>query len=428
MIYNLPSHIYSSALKLPPSKSWLYQYYSVGLLEDVKVVKESLDRWGKCFCTVSFSRIIWDLAYWKDTIALSVGIDTIILDAITGSQIAAFSGHTHLVGPLTFSPDGTLLVSGSRDTTIKLWDMQTGVVVKTFQGHTSYVLSVSISADYTTIASGCSDNTIHLWDIQTEECYCVVQQESCVYSVQFFPLDPQHFISISDGKVWEWNIDSHKIAPEYDCVYTAFSPDGTKLVLCNGAVVQVQSSDSRAVVAEFQMDNTQTTHCCFSPDGRLVAIAANKTIHVWDITNSKPYLIKTFIAHTIDITSLVFSSPTSLISASQDFSVKFWQISSSSTSADVTDPQFIPHTFPIKSITLQAKDGIAISSDSDGVVRIWDLSTGLCKAAFLAPAEGSYLRDVQLIDNRLILVWHAAEKIHVWDVEKGELLQAVDAH
>jgi WD40 repeat protein len=55
---------------------------------------------------------------------------------------------------LAFSSDGTSLVSGSDDCTVKLWDVQTGGTVKTFFGHTELVLSVSISADYTIIASG----------------------------------------------------------------------------------------------------------------------------------------------------------------------------------------------------------------------------------------------------------------------------------
>ena len=180
-------------------------------------------------------------------------------------------------------------------------------------------------------------------------------------------------------------------------------------------------------MAKFNMDNDKTRHCCFSPDGRLVAIAVYHTAYVWDITSSEPCLIETFVGHTQNIISLVFSSPTSLISTSWDRSVKFWQIGASPTSPDVTDPKSTPHTFPIKSITLQAKDGIAISSDSDGVVKIWNLSVGICKASFQTPAKGPCQRDVQLIDNRLVLVWHTAEKIHIWDVEKGELLQIVNA-
>jgi WD40 repeat protein len=108
------------------------------------------------------------------------GGDIIILDAITGSQMAVLSGHTW-VNCLTFSSDGKSLVSGSDDKTVKLWDMQTGGVVKTFHGHTQWVWSVSISADHTRIASGSGDHTICLWDIQTGECLCTIQQpDDCI--------------------------------------------------------------------------------------------------------------------------------------------------------------------------------------------------------------------------------------------------------
>ena len=168
-------------------------------------------------------------------------------------------------------------------------------------------------------------------------------------------------------------------------------------------------------------------NCCFSPDGKLVATAANNPVYVWDITNPEPCLIETFIGHTHRITSLVFSSPTSLISASSDKSVRFWQIGASSTSPDITDPKSISHTSPIRSITLQAKDRIAISSDDDGVMKIWDLSTGLCNISFETPAKGIPPRNAQLIDNKLVLVWYAGGRIHIQDVEKGELLQTADA-
>ena len=381
--------------------------------------------WGTCFHVVLSDERPLSLAYWKDIIA--VGSDSgyiMTLNAITGSKIAVLYGHTDLARCLTFSQDGTMLVSGSNDKTIKLWDMQTGGVVKTFQGHTNYVCSVSISSNCTTIASGSGDKTIRLWDIQTRECHHAICQEGWVKSVHFFPLDPHYFISVSDDKVQKWSIDGHKIGPEYNGFCATFSFDGTKLALCKMGVVQIQSSDSGAVIAEFHMNSNSS--CCFSPDGRLVAVPTDHTAYVWDITNSKPCLIETFIGHTDYIISLVFSSPTSFISTSLDKSVRFWQIGASSISPDTTDPKSKPYTSPIKSITLQAKDGISISSDSDVIVRIWELSTGLCKASFQTPAKGSSQRDVQVIDSRLVLVWYVAGEIHIWDVEKGELLQTVD--
>jgi len=384
-----------------------------------------------CSRTVSLDGRPQALSYLNSTIAVGFGSypgDIITLNAITGSQTAILSGHTDWVRSLIFSSDGASLVSGSDDRTIKLWDVQTGGVVKTFSGHISWVWSVSISADCARIASGSSDNTIHLWDIQTGDCYCVINQQDTVQYVGFSPTDPQYLLSISNNKVWQWDINGHQSSPVCDGSHVNFSLDGTQFALCNGAVVTVQNSDSRAIVAEFHITNGNASHCCFSPDGRLVAVAVGPTAYIWDITGPDPYPTGTFIGHTNAITSLVFSSPTSLISASKDKSVKFWQVGTLPKTPAETDPMSTPLTsVPIKFIALQAKDGITISSDSDGVVRIWDISSGICKTSFQTPAKDSYYRDVQLIDGRLIFVWYTNGKIHIWDTGKEELLQAVDA-
>jgi len=430
-IRDSPSHIYHSALPFLPSSSWLQKCYNAELPLQVKVVKGLPAEWGICSRTVSLDSCLCALSYFDNTIAVglkSTSDGIILLNAITGSQTAILSGHTDWVRSLIFSPDGTSLVSGSDDKTVKFWDVQTGGVVKTFFGHTSWVWSVSISADSTRIASGSRDDTICLWDIQTGECHCVIEQQGDVYHVHFSPTSPQYLLSVSKNKVWQWDIDRQQIQPTYDGSCVAFSPDGTQLVLCNGVAVTIQNSDSRAIVAEFHITSGNTSYCCFSPDGRLVAVAAGSTAYVWDITGLDPCLVGTFIGHIKNITSLAFSSPTSLTSASEDQSIKFWQIGASRITPLGTGLKSTPLTSAlIKSITLQAKDGITISIDSDGVVRIWDVSTGSCKTSFQTPAKDSSYRDIQLIDGRLIFVWHAVEKIHIWDIEKGELLKTMDA-
>ena len=392
----------------------------------VKVVKGLPVQWGMCSRTVSLDYYPMTLSYWKNTIAVGLQHrDIIIFNTITGSQTAVLSGHTDDVNTLTFSSDGGSLVSGSDDKTVKLWDVQTGGVVKTFSDHTKNVWSVSISADHTKIASGSSDNTICLWDIQTGECCHVIKQQDIVRYVFFSPTDPQYLLSTSNVKIWQWDTHGQQTPPTYDGSHVSFSPDGTQFALCNGTVVTVQNSDSRATVAEFSMANNNTQYCCFSPDGGRVAVAAGSTAYVWDITNSNPHPVETFIGHTDYIRSLAFSSPSTLISASDDKSIKFWQIGTLSTDPVKTDPNSTPLTsVPIKSITLLAKDGIAILGDLDEVMRIWDISTGICKTSFQAPVK-DYYRDIQLIDGRLVTVWHADEKIHIWDLEKGELLQTV---
>ena len=46
-----------------------------------------------------------------------------VWDSHTGKLVRSFRGHTGLVSSLAFSPDGRRLVSGSRDHTVKVWDV-----------------------------------------------------------------------------------------------------------------------------------------------------------------------------------------------------------------------------------------------------------------------------------------------------------------
>jgi len=385
-----------------------------------------------CTCTVSCFDEIFALAYWDDTIATgSTPCDITIFDAVTGSQTAILSGHTHHVLSLTFSLDGTLLVSGSSDTTIKLWDVQTGGVVKTYHGHTQPVTSVSISVDNTMIASGSDDRTVRLWDISTRQCNVIVEHKNHVTTVSFFPKNPQLLLSASnDGTVRQWDINGHQIGPSYAGFYAAFSSDGTQFVSCAETAITVRNTDSGATVAEFYPANKNLRNCCFSPDGRFIAVSAGHTIYLWSITGLDPHLVKTFIGHTDDITSLVFSSSLTLISTSEmpDGTVKFWHISASSADQVTpdTDSTLITSA-PIPFVSLQSKDGLAFSIDSAGVVKTWDILTGLCKESFKTEAKCMSYGDIQLISGRLIIVWcdMKENRIHVWDAEKG-ILQTVD--
>ena len=345
------------------------------------------------------------------------------------------------MGSLAFSTDGTLLVSGSDDRTVKLWDVQAGGVTKPFHGHTLSVRSVSISPDRTTIASGSLDNTIRLWDIQTGECRCVIDgPKGNINSVSFSPTNPQLLISASgDHTIRRWDVEGRKIGATHRGDHATLSPDGTFFVSWRGRFATVQRVDSGAVFAELRVSDGDFRCCCFSPDGKTVAGAVSRTIYIWDITGPDPgHPVETLVGHTDTVTSLTFS--TSLISASRDNTIKFWRIGTLSTDPAMVGPKptsSVPlPPIPITSISLQTRDGIAISSDSAGVVRTWDLSTGLCIGVFRTAVKGG--RDTRLVDGRLIIVCdgedqpdegrgaNRAGEIQIWDVERNELLRAVN--
>jgi len=428
-ICNSPLHIYSYALPFSPPLSWLQKHHQAEIPQGFRVVKGVLAEWGTCSRTVFLNDTPMSLAYWKDTIAVGLYSGRIdILDAITGSKVAVLSGHTDGVNSLTFSLDGAFLVSGSDDKNVKLWDVQTGGVVKTFCGQTR-VLSVSISPDCTTIASGSDDQTIRLWHVQAGDCFRVIDGfQDWVNSVSFSPTNPKLLISASDDDtVQQWDINGCQIGPTHEGRGVAFSSDGTHFISWGGKVATVRNSGSRVVVAKLQSSSDNFHCCCFSPNGKLVAGGAGSTIYVWSITGSDPHLIETLIGHTNSIISLIF--PAFPISASWDNTVKFWQIGTPSPDPVVTNTiSTSAEPSIIMSISLHVRDGVAISSDSAGVVKAWDISTGLCTASFQTPAPIDLWGDAKLRESRIIVAWVGDSKICIWDSEMQEFHPSVDIY
>jgi platelet-activating factor acetylhydrolase IB subunit alpha len=87
------------------------------------------------------------------------------------NNIRTLPGHDHSVSAVRFIPSGTggssgnLLVSTSRDKTLRIWDTTTGYCVKTLRGHAEWVRDVCPSPDGKFLLSTSDDQTARLWDI-----------------------------------------------------------------------------------------------------------------------------------------------------------------------------------------------------------------------------------------------------------------------
>ena len=389
------------------------------------VTKGLPTKWGICSRIVFLNSDPRSLSCWKNTVA--VGLESgavIIINGITGSWEAILSGHSNRVRSVTFSLDGVFLVSGSDDETLKLWDVQTGGVVMTFTGHKDWVVSVSISADCTKIASGSGDGAIHLWDVQTGKC-CYVIKQQCPAHVGFSPISPEYLMFMSGNKVWHWNTTSHWIEPISDGSFATFTVDGFQFALCRKAFVTVQDSEPLATTTDFYRPHSDE-RCCFSPNGRLLVASHNKTAYIWDVTSSASHPIGTFAGHVYDISALTFCSSSTLVTAARDQSIRFWQIGASSAELTETDMKFSSyHTSLVKSITLQTKDDIIITSCSNGEINVWSISTGHCQKSFkMLDVATTHIQSINS-NGRLISAWYNDEKITLWNVEKHELLLGI---
>ena len=68
---------------------------------------------------------------------------------------------------VVFSPDGSHVVSGSGDNTVRIWNAATGESEAELKGHSSWVNSVVFSPDGSRVVSGSDDNTVRIWNIST---------------------------------------------------------------------------------------------------------------------------------------------------------------------------------------------------------------------------------------------------------------------
>ncbi len=158
-----------------------------------------------------------------------------IWDSAAGKLMRTFTGHTGPVNTVATSREGRI-VSGSNDRTVKVWDIAQAKEITTLRGHTGEVASVALSPDGKWIASGSLDKTIKLWDAVTgRELRTLKGHTQAVQGVAFSP-DGTLIASASDDasvRVWDASNGSeiHFLKGHTSgALDVAFSPDGQRLV------------------------------------------------------------------------------------------------------------------------------------------------------------------------------------------------------
>jgi WD40 repeat protein len=183
------------------------------------------------------------------------------------------NGHSDLISSLVFSSDNKQFLSGSKDKTMKLWNIANGRVLRTFSGHTDRVSSVCFSPDGKQALSGSSDYTIKLWDIATGKEIRTFSGHKGPISSALFSHDGRQILSSSlDYTIKLWNIETGR------------------------------------EIRTFSGHDDFVTAICFNSDSTLILSgSSDQTVRLWDTATGRQIRSYSFAKHHLRVRAVSFS-------------------------------------------------------------------------------------------------------------------------
>ncbi|ORX87029.1 WD40 repeat-like protein [Anaeromyces robustus] len=256
------------------------------------------------------------------------------------------------------------IISGSRDQTIKVWDLKTNECIKTLNGHTGSILSLQFDANY--LVTGSSDSTIILWDIKSFEIVRrITGHQDSVLSVKFnkdyiVSSSKDHTIRIWDIKTGEFvrKLEGHKT------VANAIQLKGDIIVSASGdRLIRAWSLSTGKLLKTFE-GHTRGIACIFFDGNIIISGSSDCTLKVWDFHSNK--LLFTLYGHTELVRTIQFDGK-KIVSGSYDRTIKIWDFKSKQL-------LFSLDGHLSKIFCLQFSDSKIISCSSDKHIIKWDFS------------------------------------------------------
>jgi WD40 repeat protein len=334
-------------------------------------------------------------------------------------------GHWAAVHACAVSPDGRLIVSGSSDQTLKIWDALTGAEIATLTGHTAAVKDCAFSPDGGFVVSASADRTLRLWRAGSWTEHAVLTGHTRAVNACVFSPDSACIVSAStDGTLKLWDaVDGAEclsLSGHTDWVNDcAVLPDGSCVVSCSSdGSLKIWDARHRAGALRLTGHGGLVNGCACSPDGNyLVSASSDRALKIWDAATG--VVRHSLWGHGDSVKACAVSSDGRIIvSASADKSLKTWDAESGTELF-----AFLGHKDWVRSCAISPDGSFVVSASDDGTLRVWDAKTGNRLLTF-AKHRDSVSTCAISSDGALLVSAGADGILKIWDLKIAHELWA----
>ena len=262
---------------------------------------------SRLFTTRSGTSVqVVSLAFSPDSKHIAGSDDFIyIWDLETGEEICRLIGHTRRAEAVTFSRDGRLVISGSKDGTIRIWDWRLGCNERV-TGNKPEISRLAFSPDGTSVISGSRDATI-LWEARSGRSEPMklldapISDSSGFGGVTFSP-DGRQIASFTGSHVNIWDAKTQTHVKTFSDVCSSYTPGrpGAIAISPNGYLIALRHSDIFCLLnlqtknrVVLPADSSSVGYLAFSPDSCYLACATYRQIKIYT-TQGTPEVLFTF--------------------------------------------------------------------------------------------------------------------------------------